>query len=114
MGSYKSSTVTIIIANCIKAQAYMYQLLTYYTAEVEDFAPDTHSLVFASLVEGVTACVTINTTEDQLLEGPETFAVQIAENSSFPDAEVFHNELLLMIRDQGSRNYIGYVRFAFL
>ena len=97
------STVTLIIANCIKAYNY--------TAGVEDFTPDALSLVFASLVEGVTECVTINITEDQLLEGPETFEVQIAENSSFPDAEVFHNELLLIIRDQGSCNYKGCVRF---
>ena len=84
------------------------QLLTYYTAEVQDFTSDALSLVFASLVEGVTACATINTTEDQLLEGPETFEVRIAENSSFPDAEVFHNELLLIIRDQGSHYSYGF------
>lgn len=73
-----------------------------YTAENEDFPSDAITLDFPCFIEGTTNCTTINTTDDQLLEGPEVFGITIEEDPNFLEALVLHNDVQVTINDQGN------------
>ena len=62
---------------------------------------------FSCFIEGATNCTAINTVEDQLLEGPEAFEINIEEDPNFLEALLFHNDIQVTINDQGNIEVAG-------
>ena len=64
------------------------------------------TLDFIRIVPGARACATTNARSDSILEGPEVFGFQILQDPNLPDVVIFHNDIRVIINDDGMMMYV--------